>query len=122
MINTVAVSFTVYDENGVIMLSDVVTLKDFLSYFREGIKRTPYEQAQMLLKSSVHISEIQYVRDSVVKDSLLFPTDDSRSIPISEILNYSSDYTPDIFLKTYLFSASECRPVISDWYDDLWRE
>lgn len=115
MINTVAVSFSAYDENGVIMLNDVVALKDFVEYFKEGIKRTPYEQAQRLLKGYVLVREIQKIRDSVVTGDVFPPTDATRNIYISDIVSCSSDETPDSFLTTCLWIDGESPVDLKDW-------
>lgn len=121
MINTVAVSFSVYDENGVIMLSDVVTLKDFNAHFSEGVKNTPYEQAQKILKGSVRVLEIQNIRDSVLQERYLTPLNEDSCIPVSDIISCPQDVSPDIFLSKKLSYFSDKLPgLLQEWYNDLW--
>lgn len=121
MINTVAISFSVYDENGVIMLSDVVSLNDFITHFRDGIKNTPFEQAQKIMRGSIRITEIQNIRDSVVEKFYLLLPDVSSAFPLSDILSTSQDVSPDDFLSEKLSYVSyDFSTNLHDWYKSIW--
>lgn len=70
MINCVAVRFTLYDGNGVMMCSAICSCEDFDDVVRKGVENFKHVDYVNALNGELVVDEIQLIRDSVAQNSL----------------------------------------------------